>query len=191
MNDNIPDIIPDVLTIVHLDDRFLTGRINIISNLTDESTITVEDLLQYIIGSKNNDHSGDSKVVLEGMENLTSLIKKIRKRISECLANNKNLKIFLLNFINVDNSKSIFQPFDSQIVEIKNSVYNIDNSFEQSKTFIGKLFELGLLPTKSINMELMGVYRHACVSNISKHLNRFVRDENLMINNWINEDLTV
>jgi Fe2+ transport system protein FeoA len=96
-----------------------------------------------------------------------------------------------LNFINSADSKRIYKPFDEPIIEIENSVLCEDNNIEQSKSLISKLFQMGLLPNKKLRMELIGVYRHACVININRHLKGFISEENLPIENWINEDFTI
>lgn len=179
------------LVIIHLDDRFLQGRIDTIANLTQKQSISIDDLVTLSSNFEKSELTNSNKTILEGMQGLIDLLKKIKNRISTYSLQFPNSNIFLLNFTNNSNSKKIFAPYEDKIIEIENSTSVIEKNLQQTRFLISKLFSMGLLPNIRLDLELTGVYHYACVNNINSHLKRIIQEGELPIIHSINLDLTL
>jgi hypothetical protein len=181
----------NILTIIHLDDHFIQGRINTISNLTQLPTLKTDEILNQLVHNENGDYSPDFKIIKEGTHEIITLVKRIKERITRFTLQNPDPKIYLLNFLNSSNSKTIYKPYEDKIIEVENWGFVSEKNFQQTKTFILKLFDDGILPYTKINLELVGVYRYACVNNINSHLAHLIQEGELPIKHSINYSLTV
>jgi hypothetical protein len=181
----------NILTIIHLDDRFIQGRINTMNNLTETTNFTFEDLLKQTSNFDKTELQGSYRIAMEGMHDLLNLIRKIKNKISTFSLKNPDPKIFLLNFINSADSKRIYSPYDDKITELVNSGSVVEKNLQQTKSFIQMLYDMGYLPYRRINLEIVGVYRYACVNNINKHLANIIEEKKLPVRHQINYDLTL
>jgi hypothetical protein len=183
--------LPDVLLIVHLDDSFVKNKIDIYSKYV-EKKIDVTDLVlkPYILMDDTKDAS--LQEILKELCNLRDVIIKIKKRAADCLFSNREFKIFLLNYqCNSTNIKRIYEPLDKYIYEILNCGELLERNKIQSVDLLKEMANLGLFYKGKIFVEICGVYRFACVNAVNNHLTTLISEQNLNIEKWLNEDLSI
>jgi hypothetical protein len=181
----------DILLIVHLDDSFIRGRLNTISNLTGQNAPNIDTLLKATEYFESPVISKEYKLFTEGMHDLSLLIQKIRRKIITIKLQKIDTRIILLNFTNQKNSKQIYSLISDKILEIENSSSILNKNLEQAKSFVSYLYQEGILPYRSLSVEIVGVYRYACVNNIFNHLSNMIKDDKIPLNVKINFDYTL
>jgi hypothetical protein len=181
----------DIFLIVHLDDSFIQGRLNTISSLTNENIPNIETIMRETDNFEKPDSSKNLKVLADGMHDLFRLIQNIKSRIININLKRMDTKVFLLNYTNKKNSKIIYAPVNDRIIEIENSNSVINKNLDQAKLFINYLYQNGILPYRNLSIEIVGVYKYACVNNIYLHLSNMIKDEKVPINVRVNSDLAI
>ena len=153
--------------------------------------MTLQELLTMTQNFSKKYFFGDVVIYTEGMADTIKLIERIKLRIDEYLRNSPQSKIYLLNYVNTSSLKKIYSPLDDFLIEIPNSTSIVEKNLEQTKLLINQLHQDALLPYRGINIEIAGVYKHACVLNIYNHLHSIARNSNLQIKHWINNALSI
>jgi hypothetical protein len=193
LNLNIPDYqAPDILMVVHLDDNFVQSRIDSITGLVDLPATKLQDILNITSNFEKKTNYEHYGYILEGMNDLVSLILRIRKRISEYLIVKPKIKIFMMNYYGADNNnKSIFSPYSSNMINIENMADVLERNETQAKNFLRYLYNMGFITNQNLSIELTGVYRYACVNSIDRHLTAVINSKELNITKYITKDLTL